>query len=81
MAWSRETWRRKRQGGRRRFIIRWTLLWTFTVLPLLIILLVLAGNINWTRALVAGFTLMPAGGLVMAAYLWWDMERRYPDLE
>lgn len=91
MTWSKEQWREKRRVGRTAFINRTALGWGLGMLPFLLfyvlvlpVLLGEHGYLTWNRVAwtaVATVGVLPIGSWALGALLWWDMERRYPDLE
>lgn len=85
MTWSRETWAQKREVGRKRFVRRTAIEW---YIPMFLVLTALSlvpygddltlGRVLWV--LLVMVTLLPLGAWALGRFLWWDMERRYPDL-
>jgi hypothetical protein len=84
MTWSREVWREKRKVGRRRFIRKAAVGWYVpTFIALMVIMLAPFRGLTWGRVawtLLVMVTALPLGAWLLGRFLWWDMERRYPDL-
>lgn len=91
MVWSRETWKEKRRVGRKRFVTRQTLVGIAFMVPALLAIQFLPPALFWgegwpslgmfIRATLIVLAIIAVGWWASSRYLWWDMERRYPDLE
>ena len=71
-------WQKSREGGKKRYVLLFgVLFWGLLTALLFSMLPLLFGNpFDWLKATIA-FALFPVGGIFWGSYMWNHMEQRY----